>query len=252
MRPKTKTLILVLAAAVLVFLLTQAGASGPAAKHVDDGEPTQAAPPSAFSTSNRTRSNPRVRSSALGEQSEAIRIAQDGQAGTGGGSLVTTEPSEAACADDKMVSEDSMPEDRSMYPWEPSQQFWQWRRTWADEAPDTTWAEQLRSELTQRTGDRLRAAATFHQIDCRETICQLYVHADDAQDAQAVIATMSEDRLQVEHEQVAAHVQLEDAPKGGTTYELVVRRDRPPGMPPHEAGAGRAYFLALDAREAIE
>ena len=113
--------------------------------------------------------------------------------------------------------------------------------------PDPTWAEQLRREFPRQTGN---LAATLHQIDCRETICHLYLHTDKARDAQAIIASLSEDQL--EYEQIADHVQLEDAPMGGTLYEVVVRRDRPTSMPPHVPGAARAYALAEQALEGIE
>jgi hypothetical protein len=146
--------------------------------------------------------------------------------------------------------DEGMSEDSSVYASEPSRQFRQWHRIFADEVPDTTWAEQLRSDLARRAGGRARTVATFHQIDCRETICRLYLHTNDATDAQAVLTAVSNDGpVEVEPQQLAARVQLEDAPGGGTTYELVVRRDRPTWMPPHVAGAGPAYFQALATRE---
>lgn len=83
-------------------------------------------------------------------------------------------------------------------------------------------------------------------------MCQMYVHTDDAHDVQAVIATMRQERLEVEHQQLAANVQLEDTPEGGTIYEVMVQRDRPASMPPHVNGAARAYNLAVAAREGIE
>jgi hypothetical protein len=247
MPSKTKTFTLALAASVLVALLAYEAASGPTARHVDRWSGKGGG-----RHAGRTRSKPRL-GPELGERPEAIARAQGGQAGIGGGPPLTTEPSAVPDPDDdELVSEEEMPEDLSIYSWEPSPQFLERRKTWTDEAPDTTWAERLRSELAQRTGDRLHTAATLHQIDCRETICQLYLHAENAEDAEAIFATMSQDRIEVEHEQLAANVQLEDTPSGGTTYELVIRRDRPASMSPHVPGAALAYSEALAAREGIE
>jgi hypothetical protein len=159
--------------------------------------------------------------------------------------LETNEPYD----DDETVWGNGLHEDHSVYASEPSQQFWQWRRTLADEAPDPAWAEQLRRDLTRRAHGGVLADATFHQIDCRETICQLYLQTDEPATTAALVAAMRQDRIEIERQEMARHVQLEGAPRGGTTYELVVRRARPAWMPPHVPGAGPAYRAALDARD---
>ncbi|MDD9942005.1 MAG: hypothetical protein OXU20_13250 [Myxococcales bacterium] len=258
MNSKKKTL--ALAAVLLVILLFREAMNKPAERYVDDGEGAVAEAALAFRPADRAGNPdvPPVVPTALGERIETIRerseparSAQGGQAGMGGGPPVPPDPrtSEAPDTDHgSIASQSDMPsEARSIYPWEPSQQFLQWRRDWADEAPDPTWVEQLRTEFPGRTGD---PAATLHQIDCRETVCQLYLHTANARDAQEVIASMSEDPL--EYAQIADHVQLENAPMGGTLYEVVVRRDRPTWMRPHVAGAARAHALAEHAREGIE
>lgn len=238
-----KIRILVLAA--LVAVLAYEGANGPTAKHVNHDVRTETESAPELRASHGTRSYPHVRP-VLGEGSSAIASVQGAQAGSGATPPPMTEPSTAPDPDDDgLVSEED-----SIYSIEPSPLFMEWRKTWSDEAPDPTW-EPLRSRLAQWVGS-LRSPATLHQIDCRETICQLYLHVENVEDAQAIFASMSRDRVQAEHEQLADDVQLEHTPSGGSTYELVIKRDRPASLPPHVPGAMRAYSEALAAREGIE
>ena len=248
-----KTKIFALMAACVVLLLLRETARGPAATHADEGGDevvVQAAAPAPLQAT-RARSTARAQPPALGaslevlrEWSEPMGSVQDG--GIGGESLATAEPSEVPVPDDQ---DEMLSEDPSIYPWEPSDKFWQWRRAWADEAPDPIWAEQLHSEFSRRTGAGA-GGATLHQVDCRETLCQMYLHTNEAQNAEAIIASMG--GAQLEYEELGDHVQLEDAPAGGVLYEVVVRRDRPTSMPPHVPGAARAYALAEQAQEGNE
>lgn len=203
-----KILALPLAAAALVILFAQGTARRTVAKYLDDTEGNEP-PAQMFGKSNRAHLKSHIRPSVLNERFKAVASAQDGQAGSGGGAgpVATSEPPEVSLeGDDDAISVNGMPEDRSLYPWEPSPQFWRWRRTWADDVSDATWAAQLRSELTPETEGGVRSTATIHQVDCRETICQLYVHADDAKDAEAIFASMNRaPRLGVEHEQLGAN-----------------------------------------------
>jgi hypothetical protein len=226
-------------------VLAYEGASGPTAKDVNGGVGTETESTPALEATHRTRSYPRVKPE-LGEGSAAIASVQGAQAGSSAEPPLPTGPSGTTDPDD----DDSISKEDSIYSLEPTTQFMEWRRTWADEAPGPSW-EALRTQLPQLIGV-LHSAATLHQIDCRETICQLYLHVENAADAQALFATMSRDRLRVEHEQLADDVQLEHSPSGGSTYELLIRRDRPASLPPHVPGAMRAYSEALAAREGIE
>jgi len=186
---------------------------------------------------------------ALAEQTSASERDGDAQAGRSG-----SIPSAASAFDDDEEGAwgDSLPEDHNMYASEPSSEFWQWRRLWVDEAPADPWTSQLRSEVVARIGDRLRAAVSLHQIDCRETICHLYLHGASDVEAQAGLATLRRAPVEVEHQRFADHVELEDAPGAGTTYEVIIRRDRPAWLPPHVPRADQAHRLALDALEATE
>lgn len=176
------------------------------------------------------------------------------QAGRSGDAPDTDEPSGVAIdsADDEAVETVGLSEHRYVYASEPTDQFWQWRRTWFDEAPDNTWADQLRTEATERMGDILRSSISLHQIDCRETMCQLYLHTDGGLDDQAILEALREDWVEVEHQEIAANIQIEGAPIGGTTHEVVVRRARPQRMPPHVPGAAGAHRSVVEASEGIE
>jgi hypothetical protein len=248
MRSKKVALTLAFSAVFVVLLSLDFGKDSASGR--DRGEPLDYVPATekefalSFTTSDRSR----VVAHSDAEADDWERTT----AGSGADAPAEIPETRGAYDDEETVWGDRLPEDRSVYASEPTQQFWQWRRVLADEAPDTTWTEQLGSELSGRMRELLGTSAALHQIDCRETMCQLYLHTDDPQDGAALFAAMRSAGTALEHQQLAASVQLEGAAYGGTTHELVVRRERPDWMPPHVDGAARAHRPVLAAEEGDE
>jgi hypothetical protein len=242
---RSKVVALCLGIAAVYLLLQEAHGSPHIAGNTEGAEETQASLPEAFGA----RSGSTARSAV-----ESTKTSNSGTAGYAGSKAEAVREAEEleAYDDDETVWGQGLHEDHAVYASEPKQQFWQWRRVLADEVPDPAWAEQLRRDLTRRAHTGMLADAKFHQIDCRETICQLYLQTDQPAGAEALVAAMRQDRLEIEQQEMTAHFQLEGASRDGITYELVFRRDRPAWMPSHVPGAGPAYRAALDAPEETE
>jgi hypothetical protein len=106
-----------------------------------------------------------------------------------------------------------------------------WRATWSRERQDDAWTQQMHDEV-QRTGRAvLERDLKYYDLSCRETVCRVYLQFTDQLDAQAFMKVPRGSGIHYEFQSMDPEYTGEGYDRSDFTYELLVVRPRPDGLP---------------------
>lgn len=152
---------------------------------------------------------------------------------------------EAQDAGAEAGDEDGLDEDEAMAQLDNRPEQAVWRGTFRSEKHDPAWTSRIREELAQKAQKYLNGEIEVQQLDCRETVCRMFLTFDD--DTQANAFRRSQHDSAIDYEYQDMNPGRKGAEEWGITYEVLVKRERPPGLEVDDEYPG-----ALDPGETLK
>lgn len=118
-----------------------------------------------------------------------------------------------------MAAADNRPEQRA------------WRTSWSTERKDDAWTQRMHDELQQIGRAVLARDLKYHDLSCRETVCQVYLQFADELDARAFMKAPRDASMHYEFQSMDPEYAGEGYDRSDFTYELLVVRERPDYLP---------------------
>lgn len=121
--------------------------------------------------------------------------------------------------DEAMAAADNTPEQRL------------WRITWSTERQDDAWTQRMHDEVQRVARSALQRDLKYYDLSCRETVCRVYLQFTDQLDARAFINAPRDAGPHYEFQSMDPEYTGEGYDRSDFTYELLVVRERPDGLP---------------------
>jgi len=134
----------------------------------------------------------------------------------------SAENEEDRAEDEAMAAADNNPEQRV------------WRTSWSRERQDDAWTQQMHDEVQRIGRSVLERDLKYYDLSCRETVCRVYLQFTDQLDAQAFMNAPRGSGLHYEFQSMDPEYTGEGYDRSDFTYELLVVRVRPDGLPASE------------------
>jgi hypothetical protein len=130
--------------------------------------------------------------------------------------------------------EDDRAEDEAMAADDNNAEQRVWRATWARERQDDAWTQQLHDEVQRIGRSVVEGDLKYYDLSCRETVCRVYLQFSDQLDAQAFMKAPRDSGAHYEFQSMDPEYTGEGYDRSDFSYELLVVRTRPDGLPARE------------------
>lgn len=141
-------------------------------------------------------------------------------------------PSLAPPAGERMAAQpaidDSPTEDDTIHGSDQTQQQATWRDKYQTERSDDVWTKRMGRDMTDRAASLLHGNMEMENLDCRETVCRMYLEFKRKVDGETFMSSIDDPKAQYVYQSLGGNAD-EGSEPSPYTYELLVKRPLPAG-----------------------